>query len=113
MANPSGSRAEAAYTRAVTAFQQGSFDLAKQFVTEALTADPGHPGARALRTRIEARLSGGSAAGRGGQPPAPGYGRPARSPEATSVDPTILIDRAAAHSPVDYIEPTVMIHRDD
>lgn len=111
MANPSGSRAEAAYARAVTAFQEGSLDAAKQFVNEALSADPGHPGARALRTRIEARLSAGTA-GRGGHPQAsPGRGAP-RAPEATSVDPTILLDRAA-NRPPEYIEPTVMIQRDD
>ena len=107
MGNPSGSRGEAAYARAMAAFQEGSLDVAKRLVTEALADDPHHSGARALRTRIDARLSSGgypgpgrSATGRGG------------ASEATSVDPTILIDRATQRPP-DYVEPTVLIQRDD
>ncbi len=106
MGNPSGSRGEAAYARAMAAFQEGSLDAAKRLVSEALADDPHHPGARALRTRIDARLSSGY----------PGPGRPSAgrggAPEATSVDPTILIDRATQRAP-DYVEPTVLIQRDD
>ena len=106
MGNPSGSRGEAAYARAMAAFQEGSLDAAKRLVSEALADNPHHPGARALRTRIDARLSSGY----------PGPGRPSAgrggAPEATSVDPTILIDRATQRAP-DYVEPTVLIQRDD
>ena len=45
MGNPSGSRGEAAYARAMAAFQEGSLDVAKRLVTEALSDDPHDPGA--------------------------------------------------------------------
>ncbi len=114
MANPSGSRNQAAYARAMAAFQEGEFEAAKRLAIEILTEDPGHAGARALRTRIDARLG----AGRAVPTPTPGAGRsPAYSsrgnvPEATSVDPTMLIEHADRQAP-DYIEPTVIAQRAD
>ena len=114
MANPSGSHIDAAYARAMAAFQEGSFEAARQLTIEILTEDPGHAGARALRTRIDARLG----AGRAAPTPTPGAGRsPAYSgrgnvPEATSVDPTMLIERADRQPP-DHIEPTVIVQRGD
>ena len=114
MANPSGSHVAAVYARAMAAFQEGSFDVARRLTIEILTEDPEHAGARALRTRIDARLG----AGRAIPTPTPGAGRsPAYSgrgnvPEVTSVDPTMLIDRADRHPP-EHIEPTVVVTRDD
>ena len=112
MANPSSSRAEAAYARAMAAYQEGSYDLARRLTSDALADDPNHAGARALRARIDARLSPGA----GRTTPFPGAGRgmtppPSRTPEATSVDPTILIDRVSDRRPPEYIEPTVVIRR--
>jgi hypothetical protein len=104
----------AVYARAMTAFQEGSFDVAKRLTIEILTEDPEHAGARALRTRIEARLG----AGRAIPTPTPGAGRPpaysgrGNVPEATSVDPTMLIDRADRRPP-EHIEPTMVVTRDD
>ena len=116
MANP---RVEATYARAMAAFQEGSFDAARRLIGEILIDDPGHAGARALRTRLEARMSS-AASGRSGHTPAPGSFRPAHGgrgtvPEATSVDPTVLIDRASssAFEPPEYIEPTVVVQRED
>ena len=40
----------------MAAFQEGEFEAAKRLTIEILTEDPGHAGARALRTRIDARL---------------------------------------------------------
>jgi Divergent InlB B-repeat domain len=118
MANPSGPRVEATYARAMAAFQEGSFDVARRLIGEILIDDPGHAGARALRTRLEARMSS-AAAGRSGHTPTPSTFRSAQGgrsnvPEATSVDPTVLIDRASsAFQPPEYIEPTVVIQRED
>jgi len=116
MANPSNSRAEAAYARAMAAYQEGSYDLAKRLTSDALAEDPHHAGARALRARIDARMAPGSAPG-GRTTPFPGAGRgmtpPRGAPEATSVDPTILIDRVDDRRPPEYIEPTVVIQRED
>jgi Divergent InlB B-repeat domain len=115
MANP---RVEATYARAMAAFQEGSFDVARRLIGEILIDDPGHAGARALRTRLEARMSS-AASGRSGYTPTPGSIRPPQAgrgnvPEATSVDPTILIDRASStFQPPEYIEPTVVVQRDD
>ena len=116
MANP---RVEATYARAMAAFQEGSFDAARKLIGEILIDDPGHTGARALRTRLEARLSS-AASVRSGHTPTPGsfrstHGGRGNVPEATSVDPTVLIDRASssAFQPPEYIEPTVVIQRED
>ena len=116
MANP---RVEATYARAMAAFQEGSFDAARRLIGEILIDDPGHAGARALRTRLEARMSS-AASGRSGHTPTPGSFRSTQGgrgnvPEATSVDPTVLIDRASssAFQPPEYIEPTVVIQRED
>jgi hypothetical protein len=101
----------------MAAFQEGSFDVARRLVGEILIDDPGHPGARALRTRLESRMSS-AAAGRPGHTPTPTIrsapGARPNLPEATSIDPTILIDRAAGSGrPPEYIEPTVVIQRED
>jgi hypothetical protein len=115
MVNP---RVEATYARAMAAFQEGSFDVARRLIGEILIDDPGHAGARALKTRVEARMSS-AASGRPGQTPAPGAFRSTSAgrgniPEATSVDPTILIDRASSSfQPPEYIEPTVVVRRED
>jgi hypothetical protein len=103
----------------MAAFQEGSFDATRRLIGEILVDDPGHAGARALRTRLEARMSS-AASGRSGHTPAPGsfrstHGGRGNVPEATSVDPTVLIDRASssAFQPPEYIEPTVVIQRED
>jgi hypothetical protein len=102
----------------MAAFQEGSFDVARRLIGEILIDDPGHAGARALRTRLEARTSS-AASGRSGHTPTPGAIRSAQGgrahiPEATSVDPTVLIDRASsAFQPPEYIEPTVVVQRED
>jgi serine/threonine protein kinase len=48
-------RAEAAYQRALAAYQGGAHDAARRFTVEALAEDPSHVKARALLARLEAR----------------------------------------------------------
>jgi len=49
-------RAEAAYQRALAAYQGGSRDAAHRFAVEAIAEDPSHAGARALLGRLERRV---------------------------------------------------------
>ena len=114
MANPAGPGADGAYDRAIAAYQQGSYDVARQWTLEALAQDAEHPRARALLARLDAVR----------RPPAPpaGAARPASpyapqgqggGPEVVSTDPTVLITRASRSSNPEPIEPTVLIRRED
>jgi hypothetical protein len=111
MGNPSGSRADAAYAKALAAFKDGAFDVARRLTLEILAEDPGHAAARALRTRID---SAASAAFPPASRPGQGFGRTTtpqtsgHGPEVSAVDPTVLIERAERR-PAEYVEPTVMI----
>jgi hypothetical protein len=100
--NPSNSPADAAYGRALAAFQEKSYDIARRWAVEALAHNRQHAGARALMTRLDAARSASPFQG-----PAPGS-------EVISTDPTVLISRAGGSQPMsDGIEPTVMVRRDD
>ncbi len=118
---PPGSRADAAYGRAVAAYEERAFDAARRLLIEALAEDPAHAGARALQARLDPRPPA-----RVDRPAPPPMQIPptastrqerqatrAGGPETISVDPTVLIDRASLSSAPDQIEPTVLIHRDD
>ena len=101
MDNPAKSGADAAYERALAAFQERSYEVARRWVLEALAHNRQHAGARALLARLDAARASTSPfhAGTSG-------------PEVVSTDPTILISRASGAAP-ETIEPTVMIRRDD
>jgi len=100
--NPSNSPADAAYGRALAAFQEKSYEVARRWVMEALAHNRQHAGARALMARLDA-------ARRAASP----FQAPAGS-EVVSTDPTVLISRAGRSAPVsDGIEPSVMVRRDD
>lgn len=102
MDNPSNSRADAAYEKALAAYQEKSFEVARRWVVEALAHNRQHAGARTLLGRLDAARNAASP-----------FHAPAAS-EVVSTDPTILISRAAAPVPTsEPIEPTVMVRRDD
>jgi hypothetical protein len=101
--NPSNSRADAAYDRALAAFQEKSYDVARRWAVEALAHNRQHSGARTLMGRLDAVRAVGSPF----QGPTPGS-------EVISTDPTILISRASGSQSIsDAIEPTVMVRRDE
>jgi hypothetical protein len=100
--NPSNSPADAAYGRALAAFQEKSYEVARRWVMEALAHNRQHAGARALMARLDAARSATSP-----------FQGPAGS-EVVSTDPTVLISRASRSAPAsEGIEPTVMVRRDD
>jgi len=100
--NPSNSRADGAYDRALAAYQEKSYEVARRWVLEALAHNKQHAGARALLGRLDAAR----------QPAGP-FQSAAAGPEVVSTDPTVLISRASLPSTAEPIEPTVMIRRDD
>jgi hypothetical protein len=62
--NPSNSPADAAYGRALAAFQEKSYDVARRWAVEALAHNRQHAGARALMARLDAaRFRGQSISG--------------------------------------------------
>jgi len=100
--NPSNSRADAAYDKALAAYQEQSFEVARRWVVEALAHNRQHTGARTLLGRLDAARNAASP-----------FHAPAAS-EVVSTDPTVLISRAAGSAPLsEPIEPTVMVRRDD
>jgi len=112
VANPAAPGADAAYDRAVAAYQQGAYDVARQWALEALAQDAEHARARALLGRLDSvrRPVGG--------PQTPAAGRPVSSyapggPEVVSTDPTVLITRASRSPSTEPVEPTVLISRED
>jgi hypothetical protein len=111
VANPAAPGADAAYDRAVAAYQQGAYDVARQWALEALAQDAEHARARALLGRLDSvrRPVGG--------PQTPATGRPISpyaqgGPEVVSTDPTVLITRASRSPNTEPIEPTVLITRE-
>lgn len=109
MADGSG-RADAAFDRAVAAYREGSYDIARQWVLEALAQDSSHARARDLLARLDAV--------RRPSRPAP-TASPVRSssssagPETVSIDPTVLINQASRAPITERIDPTMVIRRDD
>jgi hypothetical protein len=101
MDNPSKSGADAAYDRALAAFQEKSYEVARRWVLESLAHNRQHAGARALLARLDAARAATSP-----------FHAAASGSEVVSTDPTILISRASGPAP-EAIEPTVMIRRDD
>jgi hypothetical protein len=114
MANPSGSGADAAYARAVTAFGAQSYDIARRWVLEALAQDPEHAGARTLLARLDS-VRRPPAAPRVAARSASPFGPPGAAPvsEPVAVDPTVLIGQANRPGPAEVIEPTVLVRRDE
>ena len=103
MDNSSNTRADAAYDKALAAYQEKSFEVARRWVMEALAHNRQHSGARALLGRLDAARSAASP-----------FHTPAAGSEVVSTDPTVLISRASgAPSASDGIEPTVMVRRED
>ncbi|MPZ20812.1 MAG: protein kinase [Luteitalea sp.] len=88
------SRADAAYQRALTVYEEGAYEAARRFAIEALAEDPAHTGARAFLERLEQIV----------QPPTP----PPVFPPLTPAAPTAL--RTAAHpsAPGTPAPPTVL-----
>src|SRR6476620_10793649 len=115
MANPSGFGADAAYDRAVAAFGEQSYDVARRWVLEALAQNPEHAGARALLGRLDSvRRPPNPAATPAARRPSPfgpsaGHGA---APETVSIDPTVLINNASRAPAAEPIEPTVLVRRD-
>ncbi|MEO6236495.1 MAG: hypothetical protein ABIQ52_05805 [Vicinamibacterales bacterium] len=113
MANSQGFGADAAYERAVGAFDEKSYDVSRRWVLEALAQDPEHARARALLSRLDSVRrpppAGPGAAGR----PAPSFGHAGHSPspEVVSTDPTILISHASRIPAAEPIEATIMVQR--
>ena len=109
MADPSGFGADAAYERAVAAYEQKSFDVARRWVLEALAQNPQHAQARALLGRLDSVR-------RPPNPYTPAAARPQSSghagPEIVSTDPTVLINHASRAPSAEPIEPTVLVRRD-
>ena len=94
---PSRSRADAAYERALAAYREKSYEVARRWTNEALAHDPHHSGAATLLVQLNAARRQTAST----------------DSEVVSTDPTILISRAAPSSsqppPVD--QPTVLIPR--
>jgi len=99
--NPSNSRADAAYERALAAFQEKSYEVARRWAVEALAHNRQHAGARTLMGRLDAARTANPFQG------------PASGSEVISTDPTVLISRATGSEPISEIEPTVLIRRED
>jgi hypothetical protein len=101
--NSSNSRADAAYDKALAAYQEKSYEVARRWVVEALAHNRHHSGARTLLGRLDAARTAASP-----------FHTAAPGSEVVSTDPTILISRASGQAPMpDSIEPTVMVRRDD
>jgi hypothetical protein len=101
--NPSNSRADGAYDRALAAYQEKSYEVARRWTLEALAYNRQHSGARALLGRLDAAVR---------PAPSPFQSAPSGS-EVVSTDPTVLISRASQPSAYEPVEPTVMVRPDD
>jgi len=100
---PANSRAaDAAYDKALAAFQEKSFEVARRWVLEALAHNRQHPNARALLARLDAARR-----------PASPFESSSSGSEVISTDPTVLISRASQPAAAEPIEPTVMAGRTD
>jgi hypothetical protein len=114
MANPSGFGADAAYDRAVAAFGEQSYDVARRWVLEALAQNPEHAGARSLLGRLDSvRRPPNPAATPAARRPSFGSSSQQAGPETVSIDPTVLISHASRTPAAEPIEPTVLVRRDE
>jgi len=101
--HPSNPRADAAYQRALAAYREQSYDVARRWIAEAFAHDKQHAGARALLARLDAA-----------RPTAGPFHQPSSGPEVISTDPTVLISRASVSQPkTEPIDPTVLVSRAD
>jgi len=102
--NPTTSRADAAYDRALAAYQEKSYEVARRWVLEALAHNRQHANAKALLARLDATRRATSP-----------FETPPFGSEVVSTDPTVLVTRGSRSAPpaTEPIEPTVMIRRDD
>ena len=60
MDNSSNSRADAAYDKALAAYQEKSYEVARRWVVEALAHNRQHSGARTLLGRLDAARNAAS-----------------------------------------------------
>ena len=103
MEHPSNPRADAAYERALAAYRDQSYDVARRWVGEALAHNKQHAGARALQARLDASRS-----------PSRPFEETSSGPDVISTDPTVLISRASLSQPAaDSIDPTIIASRAD
>lgn len=103
MEHPSNPRADAAYERALAAYRDQSYDVARRWVGEALAHNKQHAGARALQARLDASRS-----------PSRHFEETSSGPDVISTDPTVLISRASLSQPApDAIDPTIIASRAD
>jgi Divergent InlB B-repeat domain len=119
VASSSGDRAAAAYDRALRAFEERAYDVARSWALHALQENPQHAPARALLARLDAprppanpfepQTSTSTHAGGGSY----GGSSARKGPEPISVDPNVLISRASGSEASEPIEPTMIIQRDD
>jgi hypothetical protein len=101
--NPTNSGADAAYERALAAYREKSYEVARRWVLEALAHNRQHSAAKALLARLDA-------ARRDASP----FETPPIGSEVVSTDPTVLVSRAGGVAPsAEGIEPTVMLRRDN
>jgi hypothetical protein len=98
--NPSNSRADGAYDRALAAYQEKSYAVARRWAVEALAHDRQHSGARALLARLDASR------------PAVNPFQSSSGSEVVTVDPTVLISRASQPAAAVPVDPTVMARND-
>jgi hypothetical protein len=101
--HPSNPRADAAYERALAAYRDQSYDVARRWVGEALAHNKQHAGARALQARLDASRSSSRP-----------FEEASSGPDVISTDPTVLISRASLSQPApDAIDPTIIASRAD
>ena len=110
MPSPPGPGADAAYGRALAAYDRKAYDEARRAALDALAQNPQHGGARALLARIDVARR---AAPYQSSPSSGGGTTRGTGPEAISTDPTILISRASAPAAAEPIDQTVLVNRDD
>jgi hypothetical protein len=100
--HPSNPRADAAYDRALAAYRDKSYDVARRWIAEALAHNKQHAAARALLGRLDAS-----------RPAMGAFEDTSSGPEVISTDPTVLISRASHSEPkTGPIDPTVLVSRD-
>ena len=83
-------QAEAAYRRALSAYQKGSYDEAQRWATEALAFEPAHAAAAALLRRLGGREAG---------------------PRVVSTDPSILVGGNGGYGTAEPADPTIIVPR--
>ena len=102
MEHPSSPRADAAYARALAAYKEKSYDVARRWANETLAHNPHHAGAKDLLTRLDTS-----------RPAASQFDTTPPGSEVISTDPTVLISRSRTPPTAAPVDPTVVVSRDD